>query len=51
MFSKCKSLSSLKNLKNWNTGKVDDMNNMFSECSALTSLEGLENWEFVMLEI
>ena len=44
MFYECKSLISIPDISNWNTSKVDNMNNMFYGCRALISLPDISKW-------
>ena len=43
-FRSCKALTSLEELRNWDTRKVTAMNSAFTGCSGLTSLEPIKDW-------
>ena len=45
MFSKCKSLTSLPDISNWNTQNVTDMSYMFNNCKSLLFLPDISKWD------
>ena len=50
MFYYCKNLKDITPLQNWNTSKVENMQDMFYNCKNLTDITPLQNWDTSKVE-